>query len=215
MEDKLFYVPEDFFWLGKEFKSVKSLVSGKGLKFKGIYNEVFTSNIKSVKFESIRNGRAKRHTDGKDGKLTRKVGLELVVYYKSDKDGKTWELGKEVCAIRGDSAGQAVFLFIGCVDVKDKGSVGGGKGHAWTFQKGSFLSGESRCGNLHRVQDKGIRLVESEGGDYLDWGASSMENLDPKVKEVLLGVGNNKSVNVWNFRSDTKEKSPWSGLQLV
>ncbi|AHC40118.1 hypothetical protein OVS_00640 [Mycoplasma ovis str. Michigan] len=192
-EDQYFYVPKDFSWLGEQFKNVKSLVSGIGLKITNIEGEKFTKDMKSVSYKSKRSGDVKENTKIGNGVLTRKVDLERVVYYQPDKNVPTWEFGERVCAIKGKMNKQDVFLFVGFIEVAPEGK------------------GEKGSGTHYSIPDdgRGVFIKEQMCGLLGDWGSYSLVEFNTKSRTPLiegktmigLGPAGQKGNNIGSLRS--------------
>ncbi|WP_158432897.1 hypothetical protein [Mycoplasma ovis] len=143
IEDKFFYVPENFGWLGEKYKDVKSLVSGIGLKITNIEGERFTKDMNGVTFGSKRSGEVRRDSKQGSDVLTRKLNMERVAYYKPS-GGGIWELGRGTCAIEHKIGKREVYLFVGAVEVERLGEKDA-KGYEWEFKKDKFFDGTYGC----------------------------------------------------------------------
>ncbi|AHC40104.1 hypothetical protein OVS_00565 [Mycoplasma ovis str. Michigan] len=212
-EDQYFYVPKDFNWLGENFKNVKSLVSGIGLKITNIEGEKFSKDMKSISFKNKRD-----RNDKKNGVLgkniyTRKVGLERVAYYKPENSEKTWELGKGVCIAHEKIGDQNVYLFIGFAEVKQGERVGERKGHKWNFNESTTFKDGIDCGYLRNVFGKEGQLIVSEDGDY-QVNLNGQDNKWEANKVILFGHEEGNEKKIWNLQPAGKFEKPVVGILM-
>ena len=209
-EDRFYYVPKDFGWLGKDFKGVKSLVSGIGLKVTSIEGKNFTKDMSGVTFKSMRDRKVLKDNEESGSKMKRTLSIERVAYYRASQ-GETWELGKEICVVERKAGKRPIYLFFGFVEVQ-KGEKVNGRGYAWNFIGNKFLSDEGNCNNLVRWgKSKGHKLIQSLDGDYRNGDGQYWTG--PNEKVILLGNKNNGGNQIWQF-AETKERNALVGILM-